>query len=292
MGMRFIGQESICRELDIIIPKARDDITFNPSILFTANSGLGKTDLGLRTANLISKGNFSYSIADKTGEKIQSILSSNSGNNRIQHLSPDGKVLQVWGTFADISKGDAPGGTFNEPWGVAVGPDGSVYVADTWNYRIQKFSADGKFLSMWGHGPADTPDAFYGPRGIVVDTQGHVIVADTGNKRILIFDANGTFLAQFGSQGLEAGQFDEPVDVALDSSGNIYVTDTWNQRIQVFSPDPTGLVFTLLAQWPIDGWYSQSLDNKPFITVDAQADSFVTDPEGCRVIEFSPEGQA
>jgi hypothetical protein len=103
-------------------------------------------------------------------------------------------------------------------------------------------------------------------------------------KRILIFDANGTFLAQFGSQGLEAGQFDEPVGVALDSSGDLYVTDTWNQRIQVFSPDPTGLVFTLLAQWPINGWYSQSLDNKPFITVDAQADCLENTYAGERTV--------
>jgi len=53
------------------------------------------------------------------------------------------------GFLADNPKGAAPGGTFNEPWGVAVAPDGSVYVADTWNYRIQKFTADGKFVMMW-----------------------------------------------------------------------------------------------------------------------------------------------
>ena len=94
-------------------------------------------------------------------------------NHRIQHLSPSGQVLQVWGTYASIAAGAAPGGTFNEPWGVAVGPDGSVYVADTWNYRIQKFTADGQFVSMWGYfGQGDTPDAFYGPRGIAVDAKG------------------------------------------------------------------------------------------------------------------------
>ena len=51
-----------------------------------------------------------------------SLYVADSGNNRIQHLSPAGKVLQVWGSFADVSKGAAPGGTFNEPWGVAVAP--------------------------------------------------------------------------------------------------------------------------------------------------------------------------
>jgi DNA-binding beta-propeller fold protein YncE len=162
-----------------------------------------------------------------------SLYVADAGNNRIQHLSPAGKVLQVWGSFADISKGAAPGGTFNEPWGVAVAPDGSVYVADTWNYRIQKFTPDGKFVQMWGTGPAEGNTQFYGPRGLAVDSLGHVFVADTGNKRIVIFDAIGKYLGEFGGPGAQLGQLDEPVDIALDADGNAYVTDTWNQRIQV-----------------------------------------------------------
>jgi sugar lactone lactonase YvrE len=221
-----------------------------------------------------------------------SLYVADSMNNRIQHISPDGKVLQVWGTRADVSQGEAAGGTFNEPWGIAVAPDGSVYVADTWNYRIQKFTADGKFVTMWGYfGQAsDSPDAFYGPRGLAVDVQGHVYVADTGNKRIVIFDSNGEYITQFGSPGLGLGQLDEPVAVALDAGGNVYVTDTWNQRIQVFSPDSTGLVYTAISEWPVDGWYGQSVENKPFITVDTTGNVTVTDPELCRLITFSSGG--
>jgi predicted membrane-bound mannosyltransferase len=70
-------------------------------------------------------------------------------NHRIQHLAADGSVLQVWGSRASIHEGDSvPGGTFNEPWGIAVDTDGFVYVADTWNYRIQKFTPDGVFIKM------------------------------------------------------------------------------------------------------------------------------------------------
>ena len=216
-----------------------------------------------------------------------------SMNDRIQHLGPDGTVLQVWGTHADISQGEAPGGTFNEPWGIAVAPDGSVYVADTWNYRIQKFTADGKFVTMWGFfgQPSDAPEAFYGPRGLAVDAQGRVYVADTGNKRIAIFDPDGEYITQFGSPGMDLGQLNEPVAVALDAVGNVYVTDTWNQRVQVFTPDATGLVYAAVAQWLVDGWSGQSVENKPFITVDATGNVSVTDPELCRLISFSPNGQ-
>jgi len=219
------------------------------------------------------------------------IYVADSKNNRIDHITADGKVLQTWGTLADILKGPALGGTFNEPWGVAVGPDGSVYVADTFNFRIQKFTADGQFISMWGYfGTAEKPEAFWGPRGLAIDASGRIFVTDTGNKRVVVFDKDGNYIAQFGSAGADPGQFDEPVGIALDAQGNVYVADTWNQRMQVFSQDPTGTVFTPIAQWDISGWYGQSLDNKPFVAVDAQQHVFVTDPEASRILEFDNKG--
>ena len=221
-----------------------------------------------------------------------SLYMADSRNHRIQHLSADGTVLQTWGGFADASQGKAPDGMFNEPWGVAVAPDGSVFVSDTWNHRIQKFTADGQFVKGWGvSGLADTPYSFYGPRGIAVDGKGRVYVADTGNNRIVIFDEEGTYITQFGSSGTDPGQFSEPVGVALDADGRVYVTDTWNQRIQVFAPDATGMTYQSVTQFPVDGWFSQSVENKPFIGVDADQHIFVSDPESCRVLEFSSDGQ-
>ena len=217
---------------------------------------------------------------------------ADSRNHRVLHLDPTGKTLQVWGFFADGLASPAPLGGFNEPWGVAVGPDGSVYVTDTWNYRVQKFTADGKPLLTWGkNGLADSPDSFYGPRGIAVDAQGRVYVADTGNKRIVVFDANGKFITAFGSGGFAPGQFDEPVGITVDSDGIVYVADTWNQRIQSFETLDNGLTFTPLRQWDVYGWFGQSVNNKPFIAVDAQKHVFVTDPEGYRVMEFTDQGE-
>jgi len=225
--------------------------------------------------------------------KDGTVFVADSRNHRILHLDMTGKTIHEWGTFADGVNTPAGPGTFNEPWGVAIGLDGSVYVTDTWNHRVQKFTAQGKFITSWGiFGQGETPQSFYGPRGLAVDAKGRVYVTDTGNKRIVVFDANGNFITQFGSAGFDPGQFDEPVGIAVDRNGTVYVVDTWNQRVQTFTPLETEgfLNFAPERQWDIYGWFGQSLDNKPFIAVNDDLHVFITDPEGYRVMEFEPNG--
>lgn len=217
---------------------------------------------------------------------------ADSRNHRVLHFSPEGELLGEWGSFGDGVNAPNPIGTFNEPWGLAVAPDGTVYVSDTWNHRIQRFTATGKALGMWGlYGQGETPDAFWGPRGLAVDSKGRVYVADTGNKRIVVFDAQGVYVTQFGSAGLDPGQFDEPVGVAVAPDGTVYVTDTWNQRIQAFVPSQDGMFFVPFLQWDVNAWFGQSLENKPLIAVSAAGHVFVTDPEGFRILEFDANGQ-
>jgi predicted membrane-bound mannosyltransferase/DNA-binding beta-propeller fold protein YncE len=222
-----------------------------------------------------------------------SLYVADTENHRIQHFSSDGVLLNTWGSFAASTDSQpAPPGFFNEPWGIAVGPDGSVYVADTWNHRIQKFTANGEFIITWGFGISQTDDpfGFYGPRSVAVDAQGRVFVTDTGNKRVVVFDSQGQFLTKFGQSGLAPGEFEEPVGLAIDSQGALYVADTWNQRIQVFIPASDG-TFTPLIQWDIVGWYSNSIDNKPFLAVDPLGNVFVADPEGYRILQFNQQGE-
>jgi DNA-binding beta-propeller fold protein YncE len=201
-------------------------------------------------------------------------------------------VYQVWGKRYD-GEGQAPPEQFKEPWDVVVGEDGSVFVADTWNHRVQKFTADGQFISSWGSGILSDPAnllGFFGPRGIAINDQGEVFISDTGNKRIVYFDPDGNPLGQFGEGGINPGQLDEPVGLAFDADGNLLVADTWNQRIQVFSHDASG-VYAYASEWDIDGWDEITATNYPYLAVDTNGNVFVTDPDNGRVIEFTSKGE-
>ncbi len=221
-----------------------------------------------------------------------SLYVADSNNHRIQHISIDGEVLHVWGYYADGTSGEAPAGGFYEPWGIAVDSKGDVYVTDTWNHRVQKFTSEGEFITQWGYfGQGETGTAFWGPRDIAVASDGRVFITDTGNKRVVVFDSDGNFLTSFGSAGLLEGQFDEPVGLAVDADSRIYVADTWNKRIQVFEAAIDGLEYTPVLEWEIVGWYGQSLDNKPSITVNDKGQVFVSDPESYRILEFNTAGE-
>ena len=227
-------------------------------------------------------------------DTADNLLIADTGNHRIMHITPDGELLQSWGSFADGSamENGAPDGTFYEPWSVAIGHDGSVFVADTWNHRIQKFTPDGQFITKWGtFGQAENGTAFWGPRDIAIDADGRVFVTDTGNKRVVVFDEDGNYLTEFGSAGLLPGQFDEPVGIAVDAEGLVYVADTWNQRVQVFERDPESDTYFATREWNITGWYGQSLDNKPYLRVSPTGHVYVSDPEGYRILEFTSGGE-
>lgn len=207
-----------------------------------------------------------------------------SANQRIVKFGPAGVFVRAWGSRGagegQFNLMDGPDGY----GGVAVDRQGNVYVADTHNARVQKFSGDGKFLLQWGDkGRAD--GQFMAPLGITVDGQGNIYVGDYGRNDIQKFDAAGRFLLKWGGAGSGDGRFDELSYLAVDSQGDIYAADTYNHRIQKF--DPVG---RFLAKWGQQGLKDGEFQAPYGIALDADDNVYVAEYKGHRVQKFDPSG--
>jgi len=190
------------------------------------------------------------------------------GDSRLRLFDAQGGYLGGWG-----GKGTGTHG-FNNPTAVAVAGD-TVYVADTWNARVQSFSLEGT--------PKASVSGLYGPRGVAVAPGGAVLVADTGNNRLMIYDAELKEGRAVGSKGSGPEQFSDPVGVAVGASGAIYVADVGNRRIQIL--DSKGR-FTGRFDFP--GWTSAG---EPFLANGAGDVLYVSDPSGGAVLALNRSGK-
>jgi sugar lactone lactonase YvrE len=155
--------------------------------------------------------------------------------------------------FSDDDAGDAE---FSDPFGVAIGPDGAVYVADAGeNNRIRRIS-QGRVVTVAGSAREGLADgvgrdaAFHTPSGVAVAADGSLYVADTGNHAVrrITPELNVVTIAGSGTSGYRDGdaidaEFDGPVGIAVGRDGSVFVADTYNDRIRRI--DAAGLVTTV-----------------------------------------------
>jgi DNA-binding beta-propeller fold protein YncE len=186
-------------------------------------------------------------------------------------------------------------GQFNTPHGIAIALDGSLYVADTWNHRIQHFSSDGVFLDAWGT-YADITDpigaplgTFNQPSAVVVSPDGEwVYVVDTWNHRIQKFTSMGEPVLAWGYRSYHVTLGDPfglwgPRGIAIDNEGHVYVADTGNKRIVIYDAD--GI---FISQFGGAGIEVGQLDEPVGIAVDKQGFVYVADTWNQRIQVFAP----
>lgn len=177
---------------------------------------------------------------------------------------------------------------FNQPKGIAIGPTGNLYIADSQNNRIEEVSPSGQFIRAWGtKGTGD--GQFNQPWGIAVSREGNVYVADTWNHRIQEFNANGVFIRAWGSNpvGQPAtgpGEFYGPRAIVIDAAGNLYVTDTGNKRVEKF--DANG---KYLASYGGPGTGLGFFNEPVGIGIDSAGNFYVADTWNQRIEKFSPD---
>jgi sugar lactone lactonase YvrE len=193
---------------------------------------------------------------------------------------------------------------FNSPNGVALDNSGKVYVADTWNNRIQIYNSDGSYFGAVYSGSGTGCNQSNGAYGVAVNSTTYpgttvVYVADSYNHRILVFGNTGSGffcmnqLGQTGVSGSDNSHFNSPHDVAVDSAGNIYVADLYNHRVQKCVPNANVTSWTCATFAGVSGISGSDfshLSNPIAVAVDSAQRIYVSDDWGYRVLVFDANG--
>ena len=155
---------------------------------------------------------------------------TDTGNKRLVHYSASGEAL---GTFG--SAGSGPG-QFEEPVGLAVDGQGYLYVADTWNGRVQKlapgFASTSQFRVGW-----ESKEVFAKPY-IAVLSDGRILASEPAKGILLLFDGEGVLL---GSWKPEADS--QPIGVAALPGGGFVFSDAQRNEVEVVPEDLISKLF-------------------------------------------------
>ena len=216
---------------------------------------------------------------------------ADSKNARFQIFAPDGSFLETWGS-AGSGEGQFNFHPYDEssvmPGGygdVTFDRDGNVYVADTGNFRIQKFAPDRTFLREWGSkGKGD--GQFLSIFSVTVGPDGTIFVADENRNDVQRFDADGNFINTIGGPGTGPGKLSDTESAAVDASGRVWITDYNTGHIQRYTADGQ-FIDTWGTYGLADGQLYQPVD----LAFDASGRVWVVDIGKNNVQVFSQGGE-
>ena len=292
----------------------------SPQGLITTVAGSGND--GFSNGATATQSDFSVP-ASVAVDAAGTLYIADSFNSRIRKVTPDGKISPFAGTGEfDFSGngGRATAAALYLPGGVVVGPDGFVYISDTFNHQIRRVSPDGVITAFAGAdpqsisydyggdgGPAKEAAIFL-PAGITFDRSGNLYIADEYNHRVRRVSSTTGFITTVAGNG-EAGfsgdgqkatsaALNHPTDVAVDAAGNLYIADQYNNRVRKVAPDG---VITTVAGNGIHGYggdggppLQAALDYPSGVTFDLSGNLLIVDHHNMRLrrVVFNPPALA
>lgn len=196
-------------------------------------------------------------IVDPSGN----IYFSDSSNQRIRRVAPDGTITTIAGNGLEGFSGDgslATGATMSFPLGLARDQVGNLYFTDGNNNRVRRITPSGIISTVAGDGKGRfagdgglaTLASLNIPSDLAIDFAGNLYIADAGNNRVRRVDLSGiiTTVAGTGADGFSgdggvatSAMLNFPWAVTVDTSGSVYVADRVNSRIRRISGPPLGV---------------------------------------------------
>lgn len=246
-------------------------------------------------------------LAEDEGPELLIYLSF-MNQNRIGVFTESGKLLRQWGR-----KGDSPAGwsgdyrqgsgdgEFEQPGGIVLVGDRTLFVTDQCNHRVQKFTREGKFLTKWGEygdkpGQFGAPEVkgsrFAGPHFLARDSQGRLYTTEGVAGRVQVVSPDGKPLMAWGDKGDQPGGFGAymtkyakhsfgPIGVMVDKYDRVWVSSL-NDRVQMFTPD--GKFVLMLGG---HGTEPGKFHRPHGMAMDSQGNLYVVDASNQRVQKFA-----
>ncbi|WP_408951921.1 FG-GAP-like repeat-containing protein [Lysobacter sp. Hz 25] len=287
-GEIYLAEAAIIRH---IAPDGRTRVIAGTGTMGYAGDGMAAIDAQLNVPGAIA--------IDAAGN----VYIADTYNQRIRKIDTGGIIHTVAGTgvAGAASDGIATQSPLNYPTGLAIGPDGLLYIADTRNHVIRRLDADGRLTTVAGSGAGGSSGegvpalqaALSSPHGLAFDAAGALYIADTGSARVrklgtdgLIVTVAGGGAVQNGSVALEA-KLDVPRSVAVDANGQLFVLESEGSRLRRVKD---GAIATVAGRANIPGFggdggdATEALVKRPYgVATDSDGNAYIADTENNRV---------
>ncbi len=220
------------------------------------------------------------------GEDVITYTFTEWGNTETSNLTIRTTIAgpSYYAQWGSNGSGDAD---FSYPNGLNFDSNGNLWVADSYNHRVKKYTATGTLLAIIGGPNTGTGNyEFNDPKDILFDSNDTMFVIEDSGYRVHVFDSNASFSRIIGSQGTANGLVWKPKGGLIDSNNDLFIADTGNSRIQKF--DISSSSDSWEAKW---GTYGNGIDQFAYpqdIAIDSTGKIYVADSSNNRVITFNP----